>query len=108
MEKSANKKWRESGTTLSFKEWVDRENKKNEAETSNFIPFSGFEPIQVDTSSIDASMKQAQADLKAASGYKTQADSNTIFGLDKNILIFSGVLIGFSVGMYFYVKLKKK
>jgi hypothetical protein len=28
MEKSANKKWKESGTTLSFKEWIDRENKK--------------------------------------------------------------------------------
>ena len=28
IEKSANKLWRESGTTLSFKEWLNREKKK--------------------------------------------------------------------------------
>ena len=39
MEKSANKKWKESGSSLSFKEWIERENRKKEPE-GNFIPFS--------------------------------------------------------------------
>ena len=38
MEKSANKKWKESGTTLSFKEWINRENIKKSDE-SNFVSF---------------------------------------------------------------------
>ena len=37
MEKSANKRWKESGSTLTFKEWIDRENKKNAVDTSVFI-----------------------------------------------------------------------
>ena len=41
MEKSANKRWKESGSTLTFKEWIDRENKKNQEFEGNFIPFQG-------------------------------------------------------------------
>ena len=42
MEKSANKRWKESGSTLSFKEWIERENRKNEPEEVNFLPFFEF------------------------------------------------------------------
>ena len=34
IEKSANQLWRESGTTLSFKDWLNREKKK-------FVNFNG-------------------------------------------------------------------
>jgi hypothetical protein len=107
MEKSANKRWKESKSTLTFKEWIDRENKKNESVVeSTFIPFDGI-PAP-DTSSINSTLQQAQQEILVASGYKDQPSKSKIFGLDKNILIFSGLLIVSSVGFYFYVKSKKK
>lgn len=106
MEKSANKRWKESKSTLTFKEWIDRENKKNESVESTFIPFDGI-PAP-DTSSINSTLQQAQQDILVASGYKNQPSSSSVFGLDKNILIFSGILIAGSVGFYFYLKSKKK
>lgn len=107
MEKSANKKWKESGSTLTFKEWIDRENKKNESsEQSSFIPFDGV-PAP-DTSSINDSLRQAENEILVASGYKTQPSSSKVFGLDKNILVFSGILLVSSIGVYFYLKSKKK
>jgi hypothetical protein len=105
MEKSANKRWKESKTTLTFKEWIDRENKKNEEAQTSFIPFDG---VQIDTSIIDDTLKQGQQDLMVASGNKTNASTTTVFGLDKNILILSGLLIASSIGVYFYLKTKKK
>ena len=106
MEKSANKRWKESNTTLTFKEWIDRENKKNEVEPHSFIPFDGAQPI--DTSAINQTLAQAQNDILIASGYKSTPSTSTVFGLDKNILIFSGVLIAGSIGVYFYLKAKRK
>lgn len=107
MEKSANKKWKESGSTLTFKEWIDRENKKNESsEQSSFIPFDGV-PAP-DTSSINETLRQAENEILVASGYKTQPSSSKVFGLDKNILVFSGILLVSSIGVYFYLKSKKK
>jgi len=114
MEKSANKRWKESGSTLSFKEWIERENRKNEPEEVNFLPFVGdttiASPLKVDTSIIEKTIQEAKDDLVKTSGYKTISDekSSTIFGLDKNILLFSTILIAGSVGFYFYSKYKKK
>lgn len=106
MEKSANKRWKESKSTLTFKEWIDRENKKNESVESTFIPFDGIPAL--DTSSINSTLQEAKQDVLASGGYKEKPSTKTIFGLDKNILIFSGLLIVGSVGFYFYLKSKKK
>ena len=65
MEKSANKKWKESGSTLTFKEWIDRENKKNgSSEQGTFIPFDGVP--SPDTSSINDTLRQAENDILVA------------------------------------------
>jgi hypothetical protein len=105
MEKSANKRWKESGSSLSFKDWIDRENRKKEFE-GNFIP---------DTSStvkdiIDTTLNRSREDISRTAGYKTaeEADKNTVLGLDKRILVFSTLLIVGSISFYFYRKLKKK
>ena len=40
---SANQRWKKSGTTLPFKEWINRENEKAKANAdveSNFIPYN--------------------------------------------------------------------
>jgi hypothetical protein len=115
MEKSANKRWKESGSTLSFKEWIERENRKNEPEEVNFLPFVGdtlYQQIKkpIDSSIIEKTIQEAKDDLVKTSGYKTISNekSSTIFGLDKNILLFSSILIAGSLGFYFYSKYKKK
>lgn len=113
MEKSANKRWRESGTSLSFKDWIDRENKKQKPE-GNFIPLipeSTFsEPSRIAQDTINATLRKSKEDIEKTAGFKTaaQADKSKVFGLDKNILIFSSVLIVGSLGFYFYKKMKKK
>jgi hypothetical protein len=99
MEKSANKRWKESGTSLSFKEWIDRENKKNESQ-GNFLPFSNIpEPNQIVRDTIQN---------KVTLGYKPTTEGNKVLGLDSKILIFSGILIVGSLSYYFYNKLKVK
>lgn len=109
MEKSANKRWKESGSTLTFKEWIDRENKKNEPFDGNFIPFGGETKLNsVGSDSIKETIDQAKQDLVDASGYKTTKDNNTVFGLNKGVLVFSSLLIVGSLAFLFYSKSKKK
>jgi len=103
--KSANKLWKESKTTLSFKEWIDRENKKKgENQQGNFLPFNAGIPSDVIRDTLDESKRQ----IMETSGYKPEATNRTVFGLDKRVLILSGLLIVGSVGAYFYQRLKAK
>jgi hypothetical protein len=93
MEKSANKLWRESGTTLSFKEWINRENQKKEETKLSFIG----QPLVQNT--INAT-------------YNTNDDAPTnpssVLGLNKGVLIASSVLVLGSLGYYFYRRLKTR
>ena len=53
--KSANQLWKESNTTLSFKDWIDREKNKGE-----FIPNKKFKGINgFDTTEIDKVLEEA-------------------------------------------------
>ena len=99
-EKSVNKIWKESGTTLSFKEWIERENRKKEDTTENFMPFvssTKIEPL-IDTTRINETIG---AD-KGKGTSKTE-----VLGLNKNILVFSGLIIAVSLGYFVYTKIKK-
>jgi hypothetical protein len=115
MEKlSANQRWKKSGTTLPFKEWINRENEKEKAQESSLIPsFSSFESNnfqnfdntnQIVNDTINSTLN--------ANSYKpplvTQEDTNQVLGLDKKIFIFSTLLIVGSLSIYFYKKLKDK
>jgi len=70
----------------------------------SFIPFIGDSA----SSSINDTIKAEQEDIKVSSGYVDSVIKDTVFGLDKRILIFSGILIASSLGFYFYTKMKKK
>jgi len=111
MEKSANKRWKESGTTLSFKEWIGRENGKSESDGSSFLPFDGDSSFSIPapelSSTIEDTINVAKADMKAGSGYKSVENKNNLLGLDKRVLIFSTLLIVGSLGFYAYSKMKK-
>ena len=114
MEKSANKRWKESGSTLTFKEWIDRENKKNQEFDGNFIPFQRETKVNqvgsdsLGSDSIKRTIDEAKQDLIDASGYKVEVDKSNILGLNKGVLVFSTLLIVGSLSFYFYQKYKKK
>jgi hypothetical protein len=109
MEKSANKRWKESGSTLSFKDWIDRENKKNEPFEGELIPFKEETKLNsVGSDSIKATIDEAKQDLIESSGYKSEVSNQNILGIDKGVLVFSTLLIVGSLSFYLYKKYKKK
>lgn len=120
MEKSANKRWRESGTSLPFKEWINRENEKKSQSDSSFVNFTNDELIKSQFNStingfkptfneIDTTLKSIDITVPVKEKpYVSAVDESKVFGLDKNILIFSGLLVAGSLGFYFYKRFKNK
>lgn len=92
--KSMNKLWKESGTTLTFKQWLDRENNKKVETKDNFLPFNADEFID------------DKIEIKTPN--PNIPNKNRVLGLDTRIVIFSGVLIAASIGYYVYTKIKNK
>jgi len=54
-------------------------------------------------------LRESRETIEQTVGFRKDAniDKDKVFGLDKRILIFSGVLIAGSIGFYFYKKMKK-
>ena len=77
MEKSANKLWRESGTTLSFKEWINRENQKKE---EVFVSFLGIDE------QINKTLQDTTSSSNLNKNYNVE-DSKTILGLNKGVIL---------------------
>lgn len=98
MEKTANQLWKESGSTLTFKEWIDRENKKKD--NSYFL---SFDSTEVNPDDIVREELQKLEDKP-----REREDKTKILGLDKNILIYSSVLIVGSLIFYLVRKAKNK
>jgi hypothetical protein len=92
--KSMNKLWKESGTTLTFKEWLERENNKKVETKENFLPFNAEDVID------------KKLEIKTTN--TNIPNKNKVLGLDTSIVIFSGVLIAASIGYYVYTKIKNK
>jgi hypothetical protein len=89
MNKSANQRWKESGTTLSFKEWIEREKQKfnYQSDDKKFVGADG---------STDVSTTPSSATVPSS-----------LFGINSTVLILSGVIILGATGYYLYKKLKK-
>lgn len=94
--KSMNKLWKESGTTLTFKEWLERENNKKVETKDNFLPFTADDIIN------------KKIEIKTPTDKPKTPNKKKVLGLDRNVVIFSGVLIAASIGYYVYTKIKKK
>ena len=115
--KSANQLWKESNTTLSFKDWLDREKSKGK-----FIPNKKFKGIDgFDTTQIDKVLEEANAKAIDSLGLDSDKferqlgikndvavfrDKNKFIGLNKWLLISSVVLIGGAVVYKIYTKKK--
>lgn len=112
---SANKMWRESGSNLPFKQWVELHNaakKQQEQQEQQFINLTGDnifkDSINQSNLAINDTIDKAKKDLVINSGYKSVPSTNKILGLDKNIFIFSTLLIVGAGIFAIYQNLKKQ
>ena len=80
--KSYNQQYKESGTTLSYKEWRRREDEK-------MASFDGYPSIKLDTSSLD----KAKQELLAKGGMKSEISGNKTLGIPNYVLVIGGLLI---------------
>jgi hypothetical protein len=104
--KSPNRLWRESGTSLSFADWIQREKDKN-----IFFVNKKFEKFaNVDGESNDAdwleSVKQESKDFFGIDKSLVKKEDNTFIGLSKPVLIISGLIILGAIGYKIYQKRK--
>jgi len=101
MLKSANQLWRESKTTLSFKQWLEREKEKyaNMDGNSEF----GFIP----NVPLQGKINETLDEIRRDTGFKTQVSKNKVFGINKTVLIIAGVLVVGAIGYKIYKKYKK-
>lgn len=115
--KSANQLWKESNTTLSFKDWLDREKNKGK-----FIPNKKFLSVNgIDTTQLDKVLEEANVKAVDSLGLNTtkfedalgitkknvvNRNDNLFIGLNKWLLISSLVVIGGAVAYKIYNKNK--
>jgi LPXTG-motif cell wall-anchored protein len=92
MQKSANKLWKESGTTLPFKEWIEREKQKFNYQDDN----RSFDGLSLDTYSLNTGVSSTSS-----------STTKTFFGLSNTTLIIAGLIIVGASGFYIYKKVKK-
>jgi hypothetical protein len=115
--KSANQLWKESNTSLSFKDWLDREKEKGK-----FIPNKKFLSSNgIDTTQLDKVLEEANAKAVDSLGLNTtkfedalgitkknvvNRNNNLFIGLNKWLLISSLVVLGGAVAYKIYNKNK--
>lgn len=115
--KSANQLWKESNTTLSFKDWLDREKEKGK-----FIPNKKFKGVDgIDTSKLDKVLEEANKKAVDSLGLDSNKfedrlgftkkdvllrDNNKFIGLNKWLLISSLLVIGGAIAYKVYKKNK--
>lgn len=102
MEKSANQKWKESGSTLTFKEWIERENQKK-GSSNNFLSFDAIDVKSDFSDTIKNEINIFEDDYPI----QKEPTKGKFLGLDSTTLIVSTVLILGSV-TYYLIKRKKK
>lgn len=92
---SANKLWKESGTSLSFKDWIQREKDKGV-----IIPNTLVENV---TKDIRTSLGIG---IPTSTIIKSDKNKNLVLGLNKWVLISSLLIIGGAIGYSVYKKTK--
>jgi hypothetical protein len=98
MEKSLNQLYKESGTTLSYKEWRKREDEKMASFSGDIKP-----PSLQDSTSFEKTKKE----MGGVGGYKETISNKTIFGINKYIIIVGGVLIVSAIAYKIYKNRKQ-
>jgi hypothetical protein len=104
--KSPNRLWRDSGTSLSFADWIQREKDKN-----NFLinkKFENFANVQGESNDTDwlESAKQESRDFFGIDKPSQPKKDNTFIGLNKGVILISVLLIAGAIGYKIYQKRK--
>jgi hypothetical protein len=95
MEKSLNQQWKESGTTLSYKEWRRREDEK----MSSFDGVSIPKKIDIRDST---NFQQTQKEMQQKGGYKSDSEQKTTLGIKNYILVIGALIIVGAIGYKIY------
>ena len=104
--KSPNKLWRESGTSLSFADWIQREKDKGAFLTNKkFENFANVDGEIDDATWLEEVKKQNRIDL-GLDKLDDKPKDNTFLGLSKTVLLLSGLIIIGAIGYKFYQKRK--
>jgi len=104
--KSPNKLWRESGTSLSFADWIQREKDKGAFLTNKkFENFANVDGEIDDATWLEQVKKQNRIDL-GIDKIDDKLKDNTFLGLNKTILLLSGLIIIGAIGYKIYQKRK--
>jgi hypothetical protein len=82
--KTANQLYKESGTTLSFKEWLEREKAKG---------------TEMRNAQIEAALERLRDGLLPE---EETTSTNTFYGLDKRVWVFGAVIIGGAIAYTIY------
>lgn len=98
MEKSLNQKYKESKSTLTYKEWRRREDEK-------MASFSGSLPAP--NLSDSASFKKTVEEMNAKGGFKKDVSKKTTLGIPNSILVMGTVIILGAIAYKVYTKYKK-
>ena len=99
MIKSLNQRYKESGTTLSYKEWRKREDEK-------MASFDGITPAYQSLKD-SVGFQQTKEQMSKLGGYKQEESGKTILGINQGVLIAAGVVILIAIGYKIYKTTKK-
>jgi hypothetical protein len=107
-QKSPNKLWRESGTSLSFADWIQREKDKGAfLVNKQFEKFANVEGVIDDATWLENVKNQSRIDLgidKIVTDKEVK--DNTFIGLNKSLLLISGLIVLGAIGYKIYQKRK--
>ena len=108
--KSKNQLWKESGTTLRFKDWLEREAMKGTIPPKEQLNVTGADAL--DTTQVEDTLGINTDKFEKILGISTEqndvgVDKNKFLGLNKWVLLSSIVLISGAVAYRFYVNKKK-
>lgn len=105
--KSPNRLWRESGTTLSFADWIQREkDKSNFLVNKKFLNFTNVQDEMSDANWTKDSLNQAKVDLGIEAPKTNTKPDNTFIGLNKTVLTLSLLIIAGAIAYKIYQKRK--
>lgn len=104
---SANQLWKRSGTTLSFAEWMNREKAKVKSFANADAATAGLAaPGIMVNQPLNQAVQDSLASARKDAGLQTKVSGNTFLGINKYILIASGLIIVGAIAYNIYKKNK--
>lgn len=109
--KSKNQLWKESGTTLRFKDWLERESMKGTIPPKEHLLNVDGVPDVLDTAKLEDTLGINSDKFEKILGISsdtndTPVDKSKFLGLNKWILISSAILISGAIAYRIYTKKK--